>query len=367
MTKLDWLSICSGLDLQLFAGEGGGTGGDGGASAGAATGEGAAGAVTHDGTNAEAAAQQRLRELGVPEDKLRRRAKRSAPKPAAAVTTAESTDEGAQVNEQAAAADSNAPTKNETTTEPTAETAKRMTWKEIMADPEYNREMQAVVQSRLKSEKGAEETLAKLTPALELLARQYKLDPANIDHEALAAAINRDAAYYEARALEMGVPVEEAMKVDQQERTTAREKRQQADSLKEEMHRTHIAKLFEQGKAMKAMFPDFDLRRELQNPAFARMTAPGKGLMSVEDAYRAVHRKELEEAAKAETVRQTTEQITASIRAGARRPDEAGISGQRSSQPQFDYTKASPAEREAFKKRIYDAAARGEKIYPGGR
>ncbi|MBR4933456.1 MAG: hypothetical protein IKZ03_03250, partial [Clostridia bacterium] len=51
------------LDLQLFAGEG--AGGDGG--------EGAA-----SGDSAVDAGQQRLLELGVPADKLRRRAKASA-------------------------------------------------------------------------------------------------------------------------------------------------------------------------------------------------------------------------------------------------------------------------------------------------
>ena len=51
------------LNLQLFAGEGTGEG----------AGEGAA-----SGENATAAAEQRLRELGVPEDKIRKRASKVA-------------------------------------------------------------------------------------------------------------------------------------------------------------------------------------------------------------------------------------------------------------------------------------------------
>lgn len=359
MTNLFWLGACPELDLQLFAGEGGGAGGDGGGTAaGAATGDGATG-TPPDSTDAEAAAQQRLREFGVPEKVLKRRARRAASKPAAAVTTAEGQGSEPPAEGQVAAADETPTPKEETTTK----TPKRMTWEEIMKDPEYNREMQAVVRASKKGAAQAEETLTILTPAMELLARKYQLDPANIDHKALADAISRDATYYEARALEMGVPVETAMKVDQQERDSARETR----TLKEEMHREHIAKLFEEGEALKKIFPDFDLRRELQNPAFARMTAPGKGLMSVEDAYRAVHRAALEKAAHEETVRRTTEQITASIRAGTHRPDEAGADGQSPSSPKFDYRNASPAEREAFKKKIRDAAAVGQKIYPGGR
>ena len=61
------------LNLQLFAGEGTGEGG----------GEGAA-----SGENATAAAEQRLRELGVPEDKARKRASKVASKmPMQAVNT----------------------------------------------------------------------------------------------------------------------------------------------------------------------------------------------------------------------------------------------------------------------------------------
>ena len=112
-----------------------------------------------------------------------------------------------QANEQAAAAEN--PTEEKKTDGPT-----RMSWDEIMADPEYNKQMQAVVQSRLRSAKGAEETLGKLTPTLELLARQHNLDPANIDYDALAKAISDDNAYYEDKALEMGISVETAKRLD---------------------------------------------------------------------------------------------------------------------------------------------------------
>ena len=43
----------------------------------------------------------------------------------------------------------------------------------------------------------------------------------------------------------------------------------------------------------------------------------------------------------------------------------AGTTRQAPSVATFDYSKASKAEREALKARIREAAARGEKIYPG--
>lgn len=336
MTNFKW------LNLQLFAGEG--TGGDGGEAA--ATGE-----------NATVDAGQRLRELGVPEDKIRRRARYAAKAPEALPKTEPTETKAAENTEQVAAADDN-PTEEKKDSPP------RMSWDEIMADPEYNKQMQVVVQSRLKSAKGAEETLQKLTPALELLARKHNLDPANPDYDALTKAISEDNEYYEQKALEMGVSVETAKKVDQQERDTARQQREEARTIEEQKLRNHFASLEEQGKAMKKVFPNFDLQKELQNPAFLRMTSPNVGI-SVEDAYYAVHRNEIQTAAMQVTAQKTAQKISNAIQAGSRRPDEAGTSSQAPSVTTFDYSRASTKQREDFKKELREKWARGEKVYPG--
>ena len=341
------------LNLQLFAGEGAGDGG----------GEGAA----TTGANATVDAEQRLRDLGVPEDKIRRRANRTAAKPTASTastartaSTAPKANDAAEPKTQAAAA-TEAPTE-----ENNANAPRRMSWDEIMADPEYNKNMQSVVQSRLKSAKGAEETLGKITPALELLARKYGLDPANMDYDALAKKINDDDGYYEDKALSMGVSVETAKKIDQQERDTARARREEARTIEDQRLRAHFDKITREGEALKKVFPKFDLRTELQNPAFARMTSPNVGI-SVEDAYYAVHRNEIQAAAMQATAQRTAQHISKSIQAGSRRPDEAGASSQAPSVTTFDYSKASPEQRAAFKKDLRERMARGEKVYPGKR
>ena len=326
------------LNLQLFAGEGAGDGGG----EGAATGE-----------NAVDPGQQRLLELGVPADKIRKRANRPSAKPAEGVaSTAAQANEVQKTNAQAAAAN---PTEGPKT-EPNA----RMSWDEIMADPEYNKQMQAVIRSRLRSAKSAEETLGKMTPALELLARKHNLDPANIDYDALAQAINDDESFYEDKALEMGVSIDTAKKMDQKERDEARQQREQARTLEEQKIQQHFVKLEQQAEAMKQVFPNFDLRTELQNPYFARMTSPNVGI-SVEDAYYACHRKELQAAAMQVTAQKTAQKISNAIQSGSRRPSENGTSGQAPSVTTFDYRSMSPEDRKAFKDRIRS----GEKIYPG--
>ena len=337
--------------LQLFAGEGAGAsaGGEGGGD----------GAVS--GESGLAAEDQRLLELGVPEEKLRKRAKRASAKlPEGAVRTAPKQEQEQKPQEQVATAEEN-PTEDKT--DPT--TPARMSWDEIMADPEYNKQMQATIKARLKNAGAAEETLAKMAPALEVLARKHGQDPANPDYDALAKAINDDDAYYEDKALEMGVTVETAKRLDQQARDDARQKREEARTLEQQRFDEHFRKLEQQGEALKKVFPKFDLRTELQNPAFARMLAPGYGIMSVEDAYYAVHRKEIDAARSQVIAQQTTQKISNAIQAGSRRPVENGTSGQSASVTTFDYSKASKEQREALKREIFAAKARGEKLYPG--
>ena len=340
--------------LQLFAGEGAGASGGEGGGEGAVSGD--------NGVDAE---HQRLLELGVPEEKLRKRAKRANAKlPEGAVRTAPMKAQEQKPQEQVATATED-PTEDKTETPTTTPT--RMSWDEIMADPEYNKEMQKTMQARLRSAKKAEETLSELEPALEVLTRKYGQDPANPDYGALAKAINDDDAYYEDKALELGTSLETAKRIDNEERDKARQKRMEEHNLEQQRFDNHMRNLEQQGESLKKVFPKFDLRTELKNPVFARMTAPGIGIMSVEDAYRAVHRKEIEAAQSQVIAQQTAQKISNAIQAGSRRPDENGTSGQSASVTTFDYSRASKEQRDALKREIYAAKARGEKLYPGMR
>lgn len=333
------------LNLQLFA-----EGGEGGAGAAA------------PGENAPDAGETRLRELGVPESVLAKRAKRSKGRtatPAPAPTQAQQQEAEPVTDEQAAAAETTAPEEGSQNSAPA-----RMSWDEIMKDPEYNKQMQSVIKSRLKSAGAAEESMNKLAPAIEVLARKYGLDANNLDADALAQAISDDNSYYEDKALEMGVPVETAKKIDQSERETARRQAEEARTIEQQKIQAHLDKLQQQGEALKQIFPSFDLVTELQNPAFARMTAPNVGI-SVEDAYYAIHRKEIQMAAMQATAQKTAQQMANSIRSGQARPVENGTSNQAPSVTSFNYAKASREQREALKKQIRDAAAHGKKLYPG--
>lgn len=327
--------------LQLFAGEGAGDGGSG--------------AAAESGDTGAADAGQQLEALGVPKDKIRKRAMKAVPR-AAQVSPAAHDDAGKEPNRVAAGE------KNAEPAPPAAE--KKLSWEEIMADPDYNRQMQSVVQARLKESRAAQDTLQKLSPALEIMAARYGMDPENVDYDALSKSIREDNRFYEQRAAELGVTEETARKIDEMEIWEKKRAAEEQKSIQQQMVQQHIQKLTVQGEALKKTFAEFDLREEMQNPAFSRLVSPGVGL-SVEDAYYAVHRQEIQKAAVEEAARKAAEKVTASIQAAKARPVENGVSGQAASTSQMDYRSMSREQRENLKKEIRLAAARGEKIYPG--
>jgi len=172
----------------------------------------------------------------------------------------------------------------------------RVTWEEVKADPQFNREIQNIVRERLKAQR----------------------------HKSAVPQPEEWDAFFDA----------------------------------------HLRTLEQQAEAMKALFPGFDLRSALDDPAFARMTAPDVGI-SVEDAFYALHRSEIQSAAMQVAAQKTAQMLSDTIRSGQMRPAENGTRSQGASVTGFDYRAATPEQRSALKKRIRDAAARGEKIYPG--
>ena len=311
--------------LQLFA-EGEGSG-DGAAEA------------SESGVMADDA-DQRLRDMGVPEEKIRRtRAGRQRARQAVPATNAPAPQDAA-----ADVAEDGQPEA------PEEEKPKRMTWDEIMQDPEYNRAMQETMQKRLKTAKAAEESLNALMPAIRKIAQEKGLDPDNVDYVSLGKMLTGE---YESKAMELGVPVETVMQLEQQQRT-----------IEQQRMDNHFQRLEREAEDLRKVFPNFRLQAEMANPAFAKLTHPNIG-MSVEDAYYAVHRKELQVASMQVAAQRTAQQISNAIQSGTRRPVESGQSTQAPSVTTFDYSRATKAQRDEFKAKLRASWARGEKVYPG--
>ena len=204
----------------------------------------------------------------------------------------------------------------------------RLSWEEILADPayksRYDEAVQSIVRARLRGRREAEERLERLAPVLRALEDCYGLGGES-DAEQIAASLRESAGLRRPSTREVAA---------------------------------HLDALLREAETLREAVPGFDLLRELEDPAFLRMTAPHSGI-SLRDAYYARHRAELQR----ETARRSLEAVSRSVRSLGMRPRELpdGERGAAGSDPR----QMSRAEREALKKRIREEAAQGRKLEVG--
>ena len=202
-------------------------------------------------------------------------------------------------------------------------------WEELLQDPDYksryDQAVQSIVKARLRGRAQAEEKLARLAPVLSALEERYGLTDES-DAEALARNLRAGADAYRPRGQEIAA---------------------------------HLEGLLSQARALQKSVPDFDLRREMEDAEFVRMTAPHSGV-SLADAYFARHRAEREQAA----ARGSLEAISRSLQSAGARPRELRETGT-GERFTLDPRSMSREDREALKKRILEASAQGRKIGPG--
>lgn len=333
--------------LQLFAGEAAGDGGDG---------------ASETGETSADAGHQRLLELGVPASKIRKNRAYRASAPAAKPAEAEQVAQKEQSQGQVAAA--NEPTEGKAE-DSTQHSEKRLSWDEIMADPEYQQEMQKIIKGRLKKSDKELENHNKMADAHRSLARYYGLDAENIDFDALAGKIAADDGLIEQRAMQNGVDAPTQRKLDAYDAMKAQQDNFTQEQARRQLLANHYQGLKTQAEPMKAKFPNFDLDKELnENPMFARLTGPGVNI-PVEQAYKMTHHDEIVAASVKTAQQQTASKLSNAIRSGNMRPEENGTAGQAPSVATFDYKNASKEQRRALKERIRSAGQRGEYIMPG--
>lgn len=216
----------------------------------------------------------------------------------------------------------------------------------------FNADTTAIVQERLKNSKQAEATLGKLAPVFEGLGKKYGKEASDID--GIIAAYTDDDSLYEEDAAAAGMSVSAFKQLKALEADKARRDAQDAES----QSMRHMQGLIAQGERLKATFPNFDLRAELQNPIFQRLVSPEVGI-DVETAYWTLHRQELQTAAMQVAAQKTSQKLSQSIQSGIPRPAE---NGSRAVSPALDIrddpSKWSKADREEVKRR----ARNGERI-----
>ena len=218
----------------------------------------------------------------------------------------------------------------------------------------YDARMQDTVKNRLKGQKETVEKYEALAPTLETLAKKYGVDASDIN--ALNKAIEEDDAYYEEEALEKGVTVEQLKQIKKMERENAELKKLRDEQNAKEAAEKKVAGWMEESKQVKAIYPQFDLRSEMQNSKFIDLLrVPG---VDVRTAYELTHKDEIIAGAMQFTAKTVEKKIADKIAANGARPTENGLNSQSASLTKSNVSQLSKAERADINRRVL----RGEKV-----
>ena len=218
----------------------------------------------------------------------------------------------------------------------------------------YDARMQDTIKNRLKGQKETVERYEALAPTLETLAKKYGVDASDIN--ALNKAIEEDDTYYEEEALEKGVTVEQLKQIKKMEKENAELKKLRDEQNAKEAAEKKVAGWMEESKQVKAIYPQFDLRSELQNSKFAELLrVPG---VDVRTAYELAHKDEIIAGAMQFTAKTVEKKIADKIAANGARPTENGLNSQSASLTKSDVSQLSKADILDIQRRV----ARGEKV-----
>jgi hypothetical protein len=217
----------------------------------------------------------------------------------------------------------------------------------------YDQRVQDTVQKRLKGSKETVDKYNALTPTLEMLAKKYGVDPSDIP--ALNKAIEEDDSYYEEEALEKGISVEQLKEIRKMERENAELKKQMEEQNRRENANKLYAQWMEQEQQTKAVYPNFSLKTEMQNPKFLDLL---RSNIDVKTAFEVIHKDEIIPAAMQYTAQQVEQKIANKIIANGARPTENGNSSQGASLTKSDVSQLTKADRDEINRRVL----RGEKI-----
>lgn len=218
----------------------------------------------------------------------------------------------------------------------------------------YDARMQDTIQKRLKGQKETVEKYEALAPTLSTLAKKYGVDATDI--KALNKAIEEDDAYYEEEALEKGVTVEQLKQFKKMERENAELKKLRDENNAKEAAEKKVAAWMEQSKQVKAIYPSFDLKSEMQNSKFLDLLrVPG---VDVRTAYELVHKDEIIAGAMQFTAKTVEKKIADKIAANGARPTENGLNSQSASLTRSDVSQLSKEDILDYQRRVM----RGEKV-----
>ena len=217
---------------------------------------------------------------------------------------------------------------------------------------DFDSHVQGIIQQRFKKNAENEALLESYKPLMEAIGKKFNVDPTDVDGMLNAVSFDKEA--LEEEAIQRGMSIESLMTVKELERKSEKLNKLEQQSAAQQRMQAHFTQLSQQAEAAKATYPGFDLMAELNNPTFARLTAPGVGI-DAKTAYELVHKDEI----MAANAQAQAQKISKAIQANGARPAENGLNaGQSASTVKTDPRTLTRDDRAELRRRV----ARGEKV-----
>lgn len=227
----------------------------------------------------------------------------------------------------------------------------KASFEQLLEDPDYRSAheagIQAAISRRFKAANAIAQQIKNMAPMFRLLGDRYGVQPGEdgqYDLSAISTAVMGDTALFEEYADRHGFVDAESARAAFQRDTEldgfraekAQRERELLAKQEQEQRDAFFNDLHQQGEALKATFPDFDLSRELKNEQFSRLISAG---LSVEDAYWGAHRKELTAGAMSHAAQRAAQGVAETVMAGKMRPPEVGAGVSPAVQTSASFTK----------------------------
>lgn len=204
---------------------------------------------------------------------------------------------------------------------------------------------------RFKQVKSIEAELASQKPIIDLLKNRYRVE----ELAELQEAVQGDIEFRELVAERRGLTSEQLDAMERLEIENAEFHRARKREIAMVNAQRQVDAWHEEGKAVKQLYPSFDIKAELQNQQFVDMLKRGVG---VEHAYKIIHFDELNQNAARVAAQTADAQAQARIKSKASRPSENGTSSKSAVIVKNDVSTLTRAERAEIARRV----SRGEKI-----
>lgn len=220
---------------------------------------------------------------------------------------------------------------------------------------EYKQEadqyIQGIVRERVKNSK---DTIRSQGEILDIVAAKYGMDTSDL--AALKDKVSNDDAYYEDRAMEEGLTVDQYKRIAQAESKARAYDEAMAQQERDNAAQQQVAAWQAEAEAVKQAFPSFDLQTEINSPTFQKLLQAGVDMRS---AYVACHEAEIMQGAMQYTASEVRKATANEIAAKGSRPRENASSSQAAATLHTDVSKLTKADREALSRR----AMSGEIVY----